>query len=231
VWLGEPELPADADAGVRAVDSKGSASGGPGDRFDAYWAALAQRAGISLDRLPYLRSTIGNERIRASYNAGFTIARRRLGMLTRCAELFAASRDAGLRPYRDSGLDIVASTGRVGREGSEYWGSSQAALTLAIWATTDRVTLYPDCYNVPLHLIASEGEIDPRWLARPPVHLHYHWMFDERHHENGMELLARLGVPADRRAWLLERTPFRAQAVSEADALTNRATPRALTPR
>src|SRR6185503_3024405 len=50
---------ADADAGVRAVDSKGSASGGPGDRFDAYWAALAQRAGISLDRLPYLRSTIG----------------------------------------------------------------------------------------------------------------------------------------------------------------------------
>jgi glycosyltransferase involved in cell wall biosynthesis len=221
VWLDEPELPEHADAGVRAVDSKGSATGGPGDRFDDYWAILAKLAGVSLDRLPYLYSTIGNERIRASYNAGFTIARRRLGMLTRCAELFATSRDAGLRPYRDSGIDIVASTGHVGRAGSEYWGSSQAALTLAIWATTDRVTLYPDCYNVPLHLIASEGEIDPRWLARSPVHVHYHWMFDERHHENGMDLLARLRVPADRRAWLLERTPFRGANARRDDASSN----------
>jgi glycosyltransferase involved in cell wall biosynthesis len=209
VWLDEPELPLRADAAVRQVDSKGSASGGPGDRFEPYWARLAQLGGISLDRLPFVRSTIGNERIRASYNAGFTIVRRRMGMLTRCAELFAASIVAQMRPYHGTGIEIVASTGGVGREGSEYWGSSQAALTLAIWATTDRVFHYPDCYNVPLHLVASEGEIDPRWLARSPVHLHYHWMFDERHHENGMELLAWLGVSADRRAWLLERTPFR----------------------
>jgi len=194
---------------VRAVDSKGSATGGPGDRFDDYWATLAKLAGVSLDRLPYLYSTIGNERIRASYNGGFAIVRRRMGMLTRCAELFAASIVAQMRPYIGSGIGIVASTGSVGREGSEYWGSSQAALALAIWATTKRVVHYPDCYNVPLHLVASEGDIDPRWLARAPVHLHYHWMFDERHHENGMELLARLGLSADRRAWLLERTPFR----------------------
>ena len=113
-----------------------------------------------------------------------------------------------MRPYRDSGIDIVASTGRVGRDGSEYWGSSQAALTLAIWAATDRVLHYPDCYNVPLHLLGSAGEIDPRWLVRGPVHLHYHWMFDRRHHENAMELLAQLRVAADRRAWLSERTPF-----------------------
>ena len=209
VWLDEPELPLRADAAVRPVDAKGSASGGPGDRFEPYWARLAQLGGISLDRLPFLRSTIGNERIRASYNGGFTIVRRRMGMLTRCAELFAASIVAQMRPYIGSGIGIVASTGSVGREGSEYWGSSQAALALAIWATTKRVVHYPDCYNVPLHLFASGGDIDPRWLARAPVHLHYHWMFDERHHENGMELLARLGLSADRRAWLLERTPFR----------------------
>jgi hypothetical protein len=116
--------------------------------------------------------------------------------------------DAGIRPYRESGIDIVASTGRVGRAGSEYWGSSQTALTLAIWSLTERVVHYPDCYNLPLHLVASQEEIDPRWLARTPVHVHYHWMFDARQHENAMELLARLRVPADRRAWLLERTPF-----------------------
>jgi hypothetical protein len=32
--------------------------------------------------------------------------------------------------------------------------------------------------------------------------------FDARHDENAIELLARLRVSADRRAWLLERTPF-----------------------
>jgi hypothetical protein len=209
VWLDEPELPLDADAAVRPVDAKGSATRGPGDRFEAYWERLAEVAGITLDRLPMLRSTIGDERIRASYNAGFTIVRRRLGILTRCAELFAASLGEGLRPYRDSGVEIVASTGRVGREGSEYWGSSQTALTLAIWASTDRVLHYPDWYNLPLHLVAFDRDVDARWLQRSPVHVHYHWMFDARHHENGMELLARLRVPADRRAWLLERTPFR----------------------
>lgn len=211
VWLDEPELPVDADAAVRPVDSKGSATRGAGDRFEEYWARMAQLCKTSLDRLPYLRSTIGNERIRASYNGGFTIVRRRTGVLTRCAELFAASLGAQMRPYRGTGIEIVASTGPVGREASEYWGSSQAALTLAIWATTDRVAHYPDCYNVPLHLVASAGDIEPRWLARPPVHLHYHWMFGEQHHENAMELLARLGLSAGRRAWLLERTPFRGQ--------------------
>ena len=217
VWLDEPELPDDADAAVRPVDSKGSATRGPGDRFEEYWAWLAQIAGVPLDRLPWIRSTIGNEHIRASYNAGFTIVRRRMGILTRCADLFAASVDAGMRPYRDSGIDIVASTGRVGRDGSEYWGSSQAALTLAIWSATDRVLHYPDHYNVPLHLIAAHGEIDARWLAHPPVHLHYHWMFAERHHEVAMELLAKLGLGADRRAWLVERTPFTLAARAAVD--------------
>jgi hypothetical protein len=33
-------------------------------------------------------------------------------------------------------------------------------------------------------------------------------MFDARHHENAVALMSRLGVPADRRAWLVERTPF-----------------------
>jgi len=61
---------------------------------------------------------------------------------------------------------------------------------------------------VPLHLVAADGDIDPRWLARPPVHLHYHYMFDARHHERAMEILAQMRLSQDRRAWLLERTPF-----------------------
>jgi hypothetical protein len=208
VFLDEPELPMEADAAVRPVDSKGSATGGPGDIFEDYWARLAELCGIRLERLPYLDSTIGNERIRASYNGGLAVVRRDKGILTRCADLFSLSVKAGMRPYRGSGIDIFASTGHVGQAGSEYWGSNQAALTLAIWATTDRVLHYPDHYNVPLHLIAAEGDVDPRWLARPPVHLHYHWMFGQQHHEIAMEILAKLGVPADRLAWLADRIPF-----------------------
>ena len=208
VWLDEPELPVEADVAVRPVDHKGSATGGPGDRFEAYWARLAEMCGTSLERLPLMRSTIGNERIRASYNAGLTVVRRQKGILTRCADLFSASIGVGMKPYRGAGMNIFASTGHVGPAGSEYWGSSQAVLTLAIWATTDRVVHYPDWYNVPLHLVAADSDIDPRWLVHPPVHLHYHWMFGRRHHEVAMELLTTLGLSSDRREWLNSRTPF-----------------------
>jgi hypothetical protein len=211
VWLDQPELPLDDDAAARPVDYKGSATGGPGDRFEAYWARLADICGMSLDRLPMVDSTIGNERIRVSYNAGLTVARREKGIFRRCAELFRASLESGMRPYAGAGINVFASTGHVGEAGSEFWGSSQAALTLAIWSLTDRVAHYPDWYNVPLHLIAADSDIDPRWLVRSPVHLHYHWMFAPQHHDVAMDLLARLGLPEDRRDWLAARTPLPAE--------------------
>ena len=210
VWLAEPELPLDADAAVRPVDAKGSATRGPGDRYEEYWQRLADLGGTSLERLPWMHTTIGGERIRASYNGGLIVVRRSTGILRRCADLFLASVRAELRPHRGLGADVVASTGRVGKIASEYWGSNQAALSLAIWGTTERVRHYPDHYNVPLHLVAAHGEIDPRWLAHPPVHLHYHWMFGPRHQELGLELLERLGVSSEQRGWLAGRTPLAA---------------------
>ena len=41
VFLNELEVPAGADVAVRPVDTKGSATGGPGDPFENYWATLA----------------------------------------------------------------------------------------------------------------------------------------------------------------------------------------------
>jgi hypothetical protein len=190
------------------VDSKGSATRGPGDAFEDYWVALAGMCGTSVDRLPYIRSTIDGERIRASYNAGLIVARRDKNIFTRGAELFSRSLQAGMRPYRDSGIDIFASTGSVGRAGSEFWGSSQAVLAIAIWATTDRVVHFPGSYNIPLHMIAAKGEIAPEWLARPPVHVHYHYMFAPNRCEIAMEILAKLGVPSDRLAWVADRIPL-----------------------
>jgi glycosyltransferase involved in cell wall biosynthesis len=208
VWLAEPELPLDADAAVRPVDLKGSATRGPGDRYEDYWQKLADLGGTSLDRLPWMHTTIGGERIRASYNGGLIVVRRSMGILERCANIFFASAHAELRPHRGLGADIIASTGRVGRIASEYWGSNQAALALAIWGTTSRVRHYPDRYNVPLHLVAADGEMDPRWLAHSPVHLHYHWMFGARYRELGLELLERLSVSSEQRSWLAARTPL-----------------------
>jgi hypothetical protein len=206
--LDEIELPVAHDAAVRPVDEKGSATRGPDDPFEPYWERMAELAGIGLGRLPRVRTTITGEPIRASYNGGFAVVRRSAGILRRCARIFTASLERGWRPYAGAGIDVHASTGSVGRDGSEFWGSSQTALALAIWASTDRVRHLPDRYNVPLHLIAAAGEIDPRWLAAPPAHVHYHWMFDAKSHEIALELLARLGVATDALRWLEARLPF-----------------------
>ena len=215
VWLGEPELPIDADAAVRPVDMKGNATRGPGDPFEPYWTGLAAMCGMSIDRLPFVYTTIGNERVRASYNGGFAIVRRPLGILTRCAELFVQGARAGMKPYRGSGRDLVGSIGNVGEAASEYWGSDQTALALAIWNATDRVRHLPDHYNLPLHLVAAESEIDPRWRARQPVHVHYHWMLAQRHRDVALELLAKLGVPEEQRAWLAARTPLHGDSLND----------------
>lgn len=207
VFLDELALPLEADVVVRPVDSKGSATSGPGDPFEDYWNTLAGFSGMSLDQLPYMHTTIGNERIRASYNGGLIVTRRRLGILAHWAALFARSVKAGLKPYLGRNVNVFASTGHVGQAASEYWGSNQAALAMTVWGLTERIVHYPDSYNIPLHLIASDGEIHPNWRALPPVHVHYHWMFGLRHHEIAMEILATLGVAPDRLEWLAQRIP------------------------
>ena len=94
----------------------------------------------------------------------------------------------------------------MGREASEYWGSNQAALALAIWSTTRRVCHYPDTYNVPLHMMDQ-----PRLRTRrdsPLVHVHYHWVFTDSHYEAALAALRDLGASPDRLDWLTARLPI-----------------------
>lgn len=209
VFLGEPELPAGMDVAVRPVDVKGSATEGPGDPFEDYWRGLAALQGLSLDCLPFIHTTVCNSRIRASYNGGLVVVRRENGILGAWAELFSRSVAAGLKPWRGSTLDIRASTGFVGREASEYWGSNQAAAALAIWSRTGRVVHYPDTYNVPLHLIAAFPELMARVRRSPLVHVHYHWLFEDPHHRAALDTLRDLGALPDRLEWLAARLPLR----------------------
>jgi hypothetical protein len=209
VVLDELGLPGEADVGVRPVDTKGSATEGPGDAFEDYWSRLADLQGVSLSRLPFVRTTICDRRVRACYNGGLTVVRRDLGILAAWAELFERSLAAGLRPWRGQKPNVHASTGLVGEEASELWGSNQAAAALAIWSRTSRVVHYPDTYNVPLHLLGERPELSAR--ARRPVHVHYHWLFAEPHHEAALEALTGLDVAEDRRRWLAARLPLRTE--------------------
>ena len=208
VFLDELELPADADVAVRAVDMKGSATEGPGDPFEDYWSRLAEIQGVSLDCLPFIRTTVGHHRIRASYNGGLIVVRRETGVLGAWADLFSRSVAAGLKPWRGSHMNVYASTGLVGQEGSEYWGSNQAAAALAIWSTTKRVCQYPDTYNVPLHLLIEHPELTARLRTSPLVHVHYHWLFTPPYYERALVTLRDLGAGRDRLDWLTSRLPL-----------------------
>lgn len=196
-----------AEAGVRPVDLKGSASSGPADPLDAYWQRMGAFAGIEIGRLPFLRTTIDDVSIRASYNGGFTVVRRDLGILERTREVFFASRAANLRPWAGAEHDILASTGFVGRAASEWWGSSQAALSVAIWSRTPDVHLYDGRYNIPLHLLADPGRSWPIEGGLAPILLHYHYLAELKYRTQFRQALGRIGCSSEVLQWFERRFP------------------------
>ena len=207
LWVAEPSL-LRRDVGVRPVDLKGSASCGEGDPFDPYWRRLAALGGVALDRLPFLPTTIDGASIRASYNGGFTVVRRELGILEATRAIFFASLAEGLRPRAGEGIDIFASTGSVGLEASEWWGSSQAALSLAITSKTSDVAIYDARYNIPLHLLTSGDRSWP--LPRDadsaaPILLHYHYLAEPGFRADFRRALVSVGCAPAAVAWIEER--------------------------
>jgi hypothetical protein len=148
-------------------------------------AALAGST-TSGSRLSHRLST--TQRVRASYNGGLVAVR--------------------LRPRALGEARLFASTGLVGEIASAYWGSSQATLSVAIWATTDRVRLLEPIYNVPIHLWDD-------WLARHPnlplgdlVHVHYHWLCSPAYVQANPLLDGRLPLSPEVGSWIRQRVPF-----------------------
>lgn len=204
IFVDEPEF-VRADVGVRPVDVKGSATGGADDPLDAYWARLCGYAGIELGQLPLLQTSIDHVAIRASYNGGFTVVRRDLGVLRRTMEIFFASFAENLRPLEGRGLDIVASTGAVGREASEWWGSSQAALSIAICSATSDVRVYDARYNIPAHSLVDPAREWPLPPGSGPIFVHYHYLAEPQHQESFRQVLQRVGCSAEVLDWIEER--------------------------
>ncbi len=166
-------LPGGAQVAARAVDVQGMTTAGPDDANHAYWAALCALAGTDLERLPWVTTSVDHVRVRASHNGGFVAARRELGLFTRTSEVFTRSVETDLRPRKGRGEDIRSATGQVGLDGSEWWGSAQAALSVAAASLDLDVTLLPDSVNVPLHSW-YDGLVPPSELR----HVHYHWLLE-----------------------------------------------------
>jgi hypothetical protein len=207
VFVGEPDF-VRADAGVRPVDVKGAASSGGDDPQDLYWDRLCRLGGIDLSRLPRITATIDKASIRASYNSGFTVVRRDLGILQRTREIFFASLQENLRPQAGKELEVFASTGSVGREASEWWGSSQAALSAAIWSSTSDVHTYDERYNIPLNNLLGPGRSWPRRRGLEPILLHYHYLAEPKHQPQLREVMSWIGCSRAVLQWIEERLPI-----------------------
>jgi hypothetical protein len=209
LFLDEPELLGEqCDVAARPVDVKGSATAGAGDTFEPYWQALCGLAGFPIDRLPFVEATIDRATVRASYNGGYSIVRRETGILQRTADIFTRSVAADIRPYKEHArFRMFASTGYVPDLAAEYWGSNQAAFSIAAWSMTRRFRTLDIRYNVPLHSLDEGKYWSEEWAGVAPVHIHYHWMLDLEHRARTIKLLKRLGVPSDRLDWISARRP------------------------
>ena len=204
IFLREPDeflLPPGVDVAVRPVDLKGMCTEGAGDPFDAYWRDLCRCCGVDYEQLPWVESFVDRRRIKASYNGGLIVARGKAGVLRRCADYFFASVREGLAPRRE-GQPFRAGAGWVESHASRLWGSSQAALSLAIWNGTRGVCELPPTYNYPLHLHARLDPALARETLRGLVHVHYHWLLEERPSANPLFNEPGALTP-EQRAWLI----------------------------
>jgi hypothetical protein len=208
LFVREPILLAkDRPAAARPVDTKGMCTTGPGDEFDPYWRDLCSVAGVDYERIPVLDTTIERLAVKASYNGGLVAARRADALFQHTEEIFDRLVAADLRPWRDRGHLVKSGAGMVSETGSAYWGTSQAALSLAAVNNGQAVDLLPSSYNYPLHLMDRASVID-----LPPVHIHYHWLASDPDFSPTAMLDPRLGLPRPVRAWLLSRLPLRVAA-------------------
>jgi hypothetical protein len=192
----------DCDAAARPVDVKGMCTTGAGDPFDPYWRRLCDLTGADYDALPVIRTTVDQLDVRASYNGGLLVARRALGLFNRTEENFR--RIVAERLYSWTGGPLMRTgTGFLQGPATAYWGTSQAAFSLAAVAARYAVRILPPAYNFPLHSLGDMRSGIPSRL----IHLHYHWLFADPDAADQVAD-ARLGLPEATIAWLQARLPL-----------------------
>jgi hypothetical protein len=210
LFLGEPAefiLPPGIDVAVRPVDVKGICTSGPEDSFDKYWRNLCQCCDVDYDVIPWSKSFVDDQRIKANYNGGLVVVRSELGIMRRWADFFFRSIRQGLRPHPD-GLSFRAGAGWVEPAVGKFWGSNQAALSLAIWSTSQQVQELPPTYNYPLHLHSQLAPALTQAIFPHLLHVHYHWLFAEDGLATNPLFLPYGPLSVEQRDWLRSATPI-----------------------
>ncbi|RAZ82628.1 hypothetical protein DPM33_34485 [Mesorhizobium hawassense] len=206
IFIGEPVLLLEScEAAARPVDSKGMCTTGPGDPFDPYWRDLCQLAGVDYEHLPVVWTSDGAAVVRASYNGGLIAARRSCGLFQRTEDIFRQLVAAELKPWRTDQPTYRTGTGLQSGEATAFWGTSQAAFSLAAVAGNHAVRHLPATHNFPLHNLAGTKAPDPAKL----VHIHYHGLFSAGSDEANPIFDGRLDLPAGIAEWLQARLPLR----------------------
>lgn len=209
LFLREPDLAlGPAAVGLRPVDQKGISTAGPSDPFEPYWEAIGRACGVDHRAIPYVETTVDRVTVRANYNAGLVVARRRAGLLARWADCFSRIVRDGLKPRPGQGYDTYSSIGYIGLAAGEWWGSNQAALSLAVHGAGARVRMFEPTYNLPLHSWEEWEHASGRLDFQQVVHVHYHYMFEAGRLPDNPLLNATRGLDADRQAWIRSRTPL-----------------------
>lgn len=206
VFIGAPDVAlAEYNAAMRPVDVEGMCTQGITSFNDPYWQELCKICEVDYKDIPYMVTTVDKQRVKASYNGGFTVTRRENGVLQRASDYFVRSVKAGLRPFAGRGGPFQAGHGIVSDAGSEYWGSSQACLSLALWGSGLSVRTLPITHNFPL---CFYDELLPELKAGKTcleiVHVHYHHLFCDSSAKNPI-LDGCPGFPSDGVNWLRER--------------------------
>jgi hypothetical protein len=202
IFLDEPDLELGShDAAARPVDLVGMCSTGAGDPREKLWQDMCRANGVELGALPYVHTTVGHRRVRASYNSGLFIASR--GAYSLVEECFRNIVAADLRPFRGALEGMPTGAEFVTAQGLEMWGTSQAAISIASAKAGISIRVLDAAHNVPLHLLDSLDAVPARI-----VHLHYHWLFDNPLEPNPA-LDGRLHLTPAQGDWLRERLSLR----------------------
>lgn len=202
LFCAEPDFDLDGQiAAARAVDVKGMCSEGPSDPAEQTWLRLAAVAGVALDDLPFVETTVCRTRVRASHNGGLVVGRRDSDLFQTAERIFSGIAAADIRPFAGWDLSIAAGSGTVTGAGAEWWGTTQAATSLAAARLGGALHLLGDGHNIPIHLDLAVRE--------KPCHLHYHRMLegpDTARRTLASPLLK--GCAPEFREWLEGRLPL-----------------------
>jgi hypothetical protein len=217
-FAGEPDFRLkSADFFARPVDSKGICTSGAGDPFDVYWRKIAQLTGVDYNEIPWVETTVDRVCVKASYNGGMVAVHRQLGLFQRTEQLFRILQGKDLSPRRAGERKIVASTGSVGTEASRWWGSAQAAFSLAATQLKAVGSIAPATYNIPAHAAQAAERLSGKAILKDAILVHYHWLLDKEHIREPIIFFGSSDLPAPVFEWLKNKTPL-----SEAYTIPNR---------